>query len=130
MRHIAREWRRVALAHPHVFPLLATAPPPSPASLFPFIDSTLGALREATADDETAVSFFWTFLSYTTGALIAECAATTSAMPPPVPTPGAVDPDVFPHLAALRGALAASDFADGYERSIDILIASATTAGD
>ncbi len=129
LRHVAGEWRRVALAHPHVFPLLATAPPPSPASLFPFIDATLGALREATADDETAVSFFWTFLSYTTGACIAECAATTSSVPPSLPPSGTVDPEVFPHLAALRAGLAASDFADGYERSIEILIASAATAG-
>jgi AcrR family transcriptional regulator len=126
LRHIAREWRRLALAHPHVFQLLATGPPPSPASLLPFLDANLGALREATGDDEVAVSYFWTFLSYTTGALIAECSVIATSPPQ---APATVDPDVFPHLAALRAELAGSDFADGYERSIEILIASVGTAG-
>ncbi len=129
LRHIAGEWRRLALAHPHVFQLLATGPPPSPSSLLPFLDANLGALREATGDDELAVSYFWTFLSYTTGALIAECAAIANAPSPPE-APATVDPDVFPHLAALRTELAAADFADGYERSIEILIASVSNAGD
>jgi AcrR family transcriptional regulator len=122
LRHIAGEWRRMALAHPHVFQLLATGPPPSPASLLPFIDAHLGALREATGDDAAAVSYFWTFLSYTTGALIAECAAIASTTPPQPPTP--VDPDALPHLAALREVLAGADLAEGYQRSIEILIAS------
>ena len=56
LRHIAGEWRRIALAHPHVFPLLATGPPPSPAPLLPVIDATLGALRVATKDDDGAIS--------------------------------------------------------------------------
>ena len=128
LRHIAREWRRLALAHPHVFQLLATGPPPSPSSLLPFIDANLGALREATGDDELAVSYFWTFLSYTTGALIAECAAIASETSPRQ-APATVDPDAFPHLAALRAELASADFADGYERSIEVLIASVSKAG-
>ena len=78
LRQLAGEWRRIALAHPHVFPLLATGPPPSPAALLPIIEATLAALREPAVDDESATSMFWAFLAYTTGALMAECAATVS----------------------------------------------------
>ena len=45
------------------------------------------------------------------------------ATSPPL-SPATVDPEGFPHLAALGSALAAVDFASGYERSIEILIAS------
>ena len=62
------------------------------------------------------------------GALIAECAAIVSETSPRQ-APATVDPDAFPHLAALRAALASANFADGYERSIEVLIASVTNAG-
>jgi TetR/AcrR family tetracycline transcriptional repressor len=129
LRHIAGEWRQMALAHPHVFPLLAAGPPPSPASLVPVIDATLGALRDATVDDEATIGHFWAFLSYTTGALVAECAATVGAVSPSLSAPGTVDPDAYPHLAALRPALAACDFAVEYQRGLEILIASAAHRG-
>lgn len=121
LRHTAREWRRVALAHPHVFPLLATAPPPSPAPLVPIIDATLGALREA-ANDEAAISYFWAFLAYTAGALIAECAAIAGDGPPSGSGPRAIDADRFPHLALLGPAIATTDLAAEYERGLEILI--------
>lgn len=125
LRHIAGEWRRTALAHPHVFPLLATGPPPSPAPLLPVIDATLGALREAIKDDDLAISYFWTFLAYTTGALMAECAATIGAGSPSLSAPAEVDAEVFPHLAELRTTLASSDPAAEYDRGIEIFISSA-----
>ncbi len=128
LRHIAAEWRRLALAHPHVFALLATGPPPSPPSLMPLIDGTLGALREAIDDDERATTYFWTFLAFTTGALLAECAATIGRSSPPISVPAAVDPEGFPHLAALGTALAAVDFASEYERGLELFIASARSA--
>jgi AcrR family transcriptional regulator len=129
LRHIAREWRRVALAHPHVFPLLATAPPPSPASLLPIIDATIGALLEGTNDDEAAIGYFWTFVAYTSGALIAECNATIDAGPEPRPDPAALDPDSLPHLAALGPAVSACDFPVEYERGIETLIRSTKASG-
>ena len=61
LRQLAGEWR-VALADPHVFPLLATGPPPSPAALLPIIEATLAALREPAVDDQSATSLFWAFL--------------------------------------------------------------------
>lgn len=130
LRHIANEWRRLALAHPHVFPLLATGPPPSPPSLVPIIEGTLGALREVVTDYAEAATYFWTFLAFTTGALLAECAATTGRGSPPLSAAAAVDQEVFPHRAALGSALAMTDFAVDYERGIEIFIASASSARD
>jgi AcrR family transcriptional regulator len=124
LRHTAHEWRRVALAHPHVFPLLATGLLPSPASLAP-VEATLGALREAAIDDAAAIGYFWAFVAYMTGALIAECAATVGAGSPSLSVPETIDPDLFPHLTALGPALDACDFAIEYERGLEILIASA-----
>lgn len=125
LRHVAGGWRRMALAHPHVFPLLAAGPRPSPAPLVPVIEATLGALREATNDDAATTSYFWAFLAYTTGALIAECAAAVGAAPPPLTAPNSVDPDMYPHLASLGPAFAVGDFAVEYRRGLEILIASA-----
>ena len=125
LRQLASEWRRIALAHPHVFPLLATGPPPSPAALLPIIEAMLAALREPAADDQSTTSLFWAFLAYTTGALMAECAATIGNGSPPRSDPEPVDVDKFPHLAALRTALAAPQFATEYERGLEMFISSA-----
>lgn len=123
LRHTAHEWRRVALAHPHMFPLLATRLPASPAGLSP-VEATLGALRDAGLDDETAIGHFWAFVAYTTGALIAECAAATGSGMSSLSVPATIDPGAFPHLAELGPALGACDFAAEYERGLEILIAS------
>ena len=125
LRQLAGEWRRIALAHPHVFPLLATGPPPSPAALLPIIEATLAALREPAVDNQSATSLFWAFLAYTTGALMAECAATISSGTRSRSDPAAVDAGHFPHLAALGPALAAPHFATEYERGLEMFIASA-----
>ncbi|MCU1496282.1 MAG: putative TetR family transcriptional regulator [Acidimicrobiales bacterium] len=121
LRHTAKEWRRVALAHPHVFPLLATGLPSSPAALGP-VEVTLGALREAADDDETAIGHFWAFVAYMTGALLAECAATIGSGSPPLSVPEAIDPSDFPHLMELGPALDSCDFGVEYERGLEILI--------
>lgn len=109
LRHVAREWRRLALAYPHVFPLVATGPPPLPPSLVPIIEGTLGALREVIKDDEQAATYFWTLLAFTTGALLAECAAAIGGGSPSRSVPTTVDHEVFPHLTALESVLAAVD---------------------
>ena len=112
----------MALAHPHVFPLLATGPPPSPAALVPTIEATLEHCTRRPGDDEATTGYFWTFLAYTTGALIAECAATVGSEPPSLSARGTADPDLFPNLARLGPALAACDFVVEFERGLDLLI--------
>ncbi len=123
LRHIVHEWRRVALAHPNVFPLLATALPASPNALGP-VETTLGALRGAGLGDDAAIGYFWAFVAYTTGALLAECAATTGAGSGSLSVPDAIDPGAFPHLAEVGVALSQCDFRVEFERGLEILIAS------
>jgi len=126
LRHTAHEWRRVALAHPHVFPLLATGLLPSPATIAP-VEATLSALREGATDDQTAIGYFWAFIAYMTGALVAECAAMAGTGSPALSIPDTIDPGLFPHLVDLGPALDSCDFATEYERGLEILIASAGT---
>jgi AcrR family transcriptional regulator len=118
LRHSASELRRVGLAHPHLLARMVTDPPTALA-VQERIDAILGALREASADDAEAVRWFWMFVSYTSGALLAESAAARDASPlvsDEVPAAGC------PVLAELGMQLATCDFGDEFAWGIDAII--------
>lgn len=127
VRAIAHELRAVAIAHPHALPLVATRAPTSPAA-FGLLDATLAALRAAGPDDESAVSAFWAFVAYTTGALLSECAALTGVgsssltVPDDLDDLDGIDDATFPDLEAMRARLAGCDFATEYDRGLELLI--------
>ena len=121
LRHLARELRRVALAHPHVFPLVATRMPSSPRALAP-LEALLGALREAGLTDPAALRHFWALLAYQTGALLSEMAARTDAGSPGHSVPAALDLARFPNLVRLGGVIGACDFGTEYENGLEIAI--------
>lgn len=118
IRVVARELRRVGLAHPAVFERLAVRLPSTPAALGP-VEATLAALRAAGLDDRACASWFWTLVAYTTGAILGELGAPSAAFPY---DRAAVDPAVFPALAALSAKLAACDHAEEFEHGLDVIL--------
>mgnify|MGYP001374159038 CR=1 FL=1 len=121
LRHVADELRRVSLAHPHVFPLLATRVPASPQALAP-LETLLGALADAGLDDAGVVRHFWTLVAWSTGALLAETAAATGAGSASLAIPPGLDAAAFPAFVRLGAAITACDFAEEYARGLDVLI--------
>lgn len=121
--HVADELRRMALAHPHVFPLIATRFPTTTDALAP-VEATLAALCDAGLSDEAVVRQFWVLVAFVTGALIAECAATTGveqAFPTRLPPP---DAGRTPHVARLAGRLGSCGFAEEYGSGLRTLLSS------
>lgn len=127
LRHVADELRRVSLAHPHVFPLLATRVPASPQALAP-LEALLAALLDAGLDDATAVRHFWTVIAWATGALLAETAAATGAGAANLDVPPDLDAAAFPAFARLGATVATCDFAVEYARGLDVLIGAVRVA--
>jgi AcrR family transcriptional regulator len=121
LRHVADELRRVSLAHPHVFPLLATRVPASAHGLAP-LEAALAALADAGLDDAAVVRHFWTFVAWLTGALLSETAAATGAGQASIEVPPDLDTAAFPALARFGARIAACDFAEEYARGLEVLI--------
>jgi len=127
LRHVAHELRRVALEHPHVFPLLATRVPSSPRAFAP-LEVLLGSLGDAGLDDAATLQHFWAVVAYITGALLAETAALTGAGTTSIVVPATLDPAAFPNMERLGAAIATCDFATEYARGLEILIAAVRAA--
>jgi TetR/AcrR family tetracycline transcriptional repressor len=109
---LAHAYRRTALRHPLVFPLLATRRLTAPAGRR-VIDTALRLIVAAGLDGTAAVEFYRVLASYITGfALLDTAQAPGSAQEP--------DLSDAPTLAALAPAIAAADadhaFADGLAR--------------
>lgn len=118
LRHSAAELRRVGLAHPHLLARMVTNPPTALA-VQERIDAILGALREASADDAEAVRWFWMFVSYTSGALLAESAAARDA--PPLVS-DELPAAACPVLAELGSQLDTCNFGDEFAWGIDAIV--------
>lgn len=122
-RLIADRLRRLALQHPHVFPLLAVRLPTSPVALAP-VEASLSALTDAGLDDDDVIAAFWALVSYTTGALLGETAALTGTEQPFPYQPAGPDPTTLPNLTRLSAKLASGDYATEYRRGLTLLIES------
>lgn len=127
LRHVANEFRRVAVAHPHVFPLLATQLPKIAVGFAP-IEAMLGAFRSAGLGDAQVLAHFWSFLAYLTGALLTETAALTGEAEASFTVPESLDPASFPELRRLAAALASCDFATEFARGLELAITAARSA--
>ncbi|MBM4336858.1 MAG: TetR family transcriptional regulator [Deltaproteobacteria bacterium] len=127
LRHVANEFRRVALAHPHVFPLLATRVPKIAVGFAP-IEAMLAAFRSAGLGDAQVLAHFWSFLAYLTGALLTETAALTGDAEASFTVPESLDPASFPELRRLAAALASCDFATEFARGVELAITAARSA--
>lgn len=129
LRFVAGEFRRVALAHPHVLPLWATRPLASPAGLRP-VEQTVAVLRSAGLTDEEAASAFWALLAYMTGALLAEVAWQLGLSETDHAWRHedleALDPATFPALSAMGTTMTAAGWETEYERGLELLLAGVT----
>ena len=117
---IADELRRIALAHPHLFPLIAEQLPGTEVALIP-VGATLSALRNAGLDEADLVTSFWALASYTSGALIAETAFVRGVEQtfPAAELP--LESDVASLASSLAGSGWEGEFTSGLELLLDAI---------
>ena len=121
VRRFTHGIRAVALAHSEVFRLVGMRPLHTEAAFLP-VEAALAALRALGLPDDEAVQAYRALVSYARGFALAEIAGFTleePADPPPATPPRELDPERFPHIAALAPHLAHPDrdaaFAFGME---------------
>ncbi len=115
-RHFARAYRRVALDHPHVFPLIALRPLTTAQALRP-VETGLQVLREAGFEGRHALAGFQTLANFTSGFALEEIAAAGGEGSPAIAT---LDPTEFPHLHELAHRPMKRGVA--FERGLDIIL--------
>ena len=139
LRRLAHGIRRIALAHPQLFPLIATRPPAAPWVRPPlrslrWMESFLQNLRDCGFSDRAAVAGYQAFSSFLLGHLLLEVSAQGADVGPiddPDPTgpPEISDLDGYPLLKALKPLLSENRSAEVFESSLDLLITHLETLG-
>jgi AcrR family transcriptional regulator len=133
LQRLAHGVRRTALAHPALFPLVATRPPAAPWVRPPlrslrWIDSFLDALRTHGFDDDQTVVAYRAYTSFLLGHLLLEVAqrgVAINAADDPTGAPDTVpDSDLADHQAIsdLRDLLALDETITEFEESLESLI--------
>ena len=131
--------RRIALAHPQLFPLIATRPPAAPWVRPPlrslrWMESFLQNLRDCGFSDRAAVAGYQAFSSFLLGHLLLEVSAQGADVGPvddadPTGPPEISDLDGYPLLKALKPLLSENRSAEVFESSLDLLITHLETLG-
>ena len=128
---LAHGVRRIALAHPQVFPLVATRPPAAPWVKPPlrslrWIESFLGTLHDCGFSDHATVAAYQSFCSFLLGHLLLEVSAKGADLGPiddPDPgTPDDSDLDAYPLLKALTNKLAENRSAEEFDDALAALL--------
>ena len=131
LQRLAHGVRRIALAHPQVFPLIATRPPAAPWVRPPlrslrWMESFLQTLKDCGFSDADAVATYRAFSSFLLGHLLLEVSAQGADIGPvEEEDPGRPDPtDLtgYPLLQALQHRLSEDRSADEFEESLETLI--------
>ena len=136
LRSVARDYRRLALAHPHVVPLLVTRPLATPLALRPPgmlrpLEDILTLLTRAGFSGPDALHIYWALFGFLHGHVLNELQEL-------VDNPDETDDLLrlglhrlpigqFPLLRSLAPVLAAYDGAAELERGLDILLAGLAT---
>jgi AcrR family transcriptional regulator len=129
LHRLAHGLRRVALAHPEVFPLVATRPPAAPWVRPPLrsvrgIESLLRVMVDAGFRDEDAAAVYRSFSSFLLGHLLLEVSA-TGVETGPVEEPD-VPPDTdlsgYPVLRRLQGPLSEDHATTDFEEALEALL--------
>ncbi|HVV29727.1 MAG TPA: TetR/AcrR family transcriptional regulator C-terminal domain-containing protein [Mycobacteriales bacterium] len=128
---VAHGVRRNALAHPNVFPLVATRPPEAPwirppLRSLPWVESFLLSLRTHGFDADAAVYTYRAFTSFLLGHLLLEVAA-LGADTGPIASPESTHPsglrlDDYPNVQELRPKLTENAAAEEFDESLDNLL--------
>ena len=130
---LAHGVRRIALAHPAVFPLVATRPPAAPWVRPPLrslrmVESFLSAMQEGGFTDEAAVAAYRAYTSFLLGHLLLEVTqlgAQVSLLDMPEGDPDAqasTDLSPYPHVTDLERLLGQDKSAREFEDSLENLL--------
>jgi len=123
--------RRIALAHPQVFPLIATRPPAAPWVRPPlrslrWMESFLDTLKTCGFSDAAAVAAYRSFSSFLLGHLLLEVSAQgadTSPIEQQDPEdPPPSDMSSYPLLQRLESELSQDHSAEEFEDSLETLL--------
>ncbi|AEV84353.1 TetR family transcriptional regulator [Actinoplanes sp. SE50] len=129
LQRLAHGLRRIALAHPEVFPLVATRPAAAPWVRPPlrslrWIESLLEVMTEAGFSDENAAAVYRAFSSFLLGYLLLEVSARG------VETGPVEEPDVspiedlseYPMVQRLQPHLSVDAAAEDFEEALEALL--------
>lgn len=132
LQRLAHGVRRIALAHPALFPLVATRPPAAPWVRPPlrslkWVESLLRGLRENGFSAVQAVVAYRAYTSFLLGHLLLEVAqrgVAINALDDPDGAPGATVEDLeeFPLIAELQSLLALDETIAEFEESLESLL--------
>jgi AcrR family transcriptional regulator len=138
LMRLAHGVRRIALAHPAVFPLIASRPPAAPWVRPPLrslrlVESFLGTLTDSGFSDQAAVAAYRAYSSFLLGHLLLEVTqigAQVSLLDLPEGDPdvrAATDLSAYPNLTRTEPLLSqdksAAEFEDSLENLLDRLTA-------
>ncbi|RBY78134.1 TetR/AcrR family transcriptional regulator [Geodermatophilus sp. TF02-6] len=132
LQRLAHGVRRIALAHPAVFPLIATRPPAAPWVRPPlrslrWLESFLDALTSHGFSDEAAVAAYRAYTSFLLGHLLLEVSQRGVPISPlddpdAVPSAGAGALEQYPHVRRLEPMLSQDESAAEFEESLENLL--------
>jgi hypothetical protein len=123
--------RRIALAHPEVFPLVCTRPSAAPWVKPPlrslrWMESFLTVLSDCGFNDGESVAAYRAFSSFLLGHLLLEVSAQGVDIGPVEEadpgTPDRADLSGYPHLQRLEPELAQDHTVDEFEESLENLL--------
>ena len=129
LQRLAHGLRRIALAHPEVFLLIATRPPAAPWVRPPlrslrWIESLLEVMTEAGFSDENAAAVYRAFSSFLLGYLLLEVSAhgvETGPVEEPDVSP-VEDLSEYPILQRLEPQLSIDVAAQDFEEALETLL--------
>lgn len=131
LQRLAHGIRRIALAHPQLFPLIATRPPAAPWVKPPlrslrWMESFLDTLRQCGFGSRASVAAYRAFSSFLLGHLLLEVSALGAETSPiEQDPPGAAQPNDlsgYPLLQSLEPELSEDRSADEFDASLDSLL--------
>jgi TetR/AcrR family transcriptional regulator, tetracycline repressor protein len=119
IRGAYRSFRRLALAHPNVFPLFVTRPPATPDGPW-LVEEFLQTLKDAGFDTDTALHAFRTLSGYAFGYAMAEIRG--FALEPDGTRSGAgkLSAERFPRITELSANLESVDRDAEFEFGLDV----------
>ena len=131
LQRLAHGVRRVALAHPKTFPLVASRPPEAPWLRPPlrslaWVETFLGGLRQEGFSDEAAVAAYRCFTSFLLGHLMLEVAGLGADIGPLDVLDDGEEDDAamrdYPVVASLRRGLQEDHSAAEFEEALEALL--------
>jgi AcrR family transcriptional regulator len=131
LHRLAHGVRRIALAHPAVFPTVSTRPPAAPWVRPPlrslrWVESFLGALTGNGFSDEAAVAAYRAYTSFLLGHLLLEVAQRGVPISPEDEPEGSpevtVDLDDYPNVQRLEPLLSQDESAAEFDEALESLL--------